>query len=248
MKIITSVHNPEIKDIVKLHEAKTRKEKNLFIAEGIRVCDTLINSGAKLEQLYVTEKQKDFALNLINQDYITLVSEPIMQKITTSTTPSGLLGVFKKPQKPSLNLLSNGIVLAQISDPGNMGTLIRSAAAMGVKTVVTVEGVDPWNPKAIQSSAGTIAQVNIFEPTWTELLKNKKNLKLTALVVSGGKSPNELDFKNNLLVVGSEAHGIPESWISDCDNLLTLPMEANVESLNAAVAGSIALYLAFGQK
>jgi TrmH family RNA methyltransferase len=129
-----------------------------------------------------------------------------------------------------------------------MGTLIRSAIAMGIKSVVIVEGTDPWSPKVIQASAGTIIQANVFQIGWDQLIKNKKNLKLCALVVKGGKKPNQIDFKDILLVVGNEANGIPDNWLSKCEEKMTLPMPGNTESLNAAIAGSIALYLAFAKK
>ena len=154
---------------------------------------------------------------------------------------------FPYLKHPPLNKLSDGIILAQISDPGNMGTLIRTAAAMKASSVVIVDGSDPWSPKVIQASAGCSALVNIFRIEWQALVHTIKqqNLKLIAMFVSGGKTPDELSFKDSLLVVGSEAHGIPESWFGECDELMTLPMPGKTESLNAAIAGSIALYLAY---
>ena len=115
---------------------------------------------------------------------------------------------------------------------------------MNKKTVIVIEGVDPWNPKVVQASAGTIGLVTIFQLSWQQLLKNKKTHKLCALVISNGKKSEDIDFKNMLLIVGSEAHGIPPAWIDQCEEKLTLPMPGRLESLNAAVAGSIALYLA----
>lgn len=246
MKKINSVQNQQIKDICKLHTSKGRELSGKFIAEGTRVCKSLISSGANIEQIYATEKMKDLALEIEQEEKITIVSDDLMNKISTSKTPSGILGIFSIPEKPDINKLSSGIVMAKISDPGNLGTLIRTAAALNVKTIVLIETVDPYNPKVVQSSAGTLMQVNIFQISWEELIKNKKNKKLYALVVSGGKNPKELDFKDSLLIIGSEAHGIPENWVDQCDEKMTLPMPGNVESLNAAIAGSIALYLAFG--
>jgi TrmH family RNA methyltransferase len=168
-----------------------------------------------------------------------------MQKISHATTSSGLLAVFTIPDKPSLASIKPGLVLANLSDPGNAGTLMRTCAAMNVQCVVMVEGVDPWHPKVIQATAGTIAQLKIFQCTWQELVANKNNLTLHALTVSGGKAPEVIQANNALLVVGNEAHGLPEQWIADCDDAITIPMPGNTESLNAAVAGSIALYLTF---
>ena len=171
-----------------------------------------------------------------------------MKKMSTVATPSGFLGLFEIPAPPAPQQLTAGLVLAQISDPGNMGTLIRTAIACGVTSIVIVEGVDPWSAKVIQSSAGTISWIHVFEFDWQTLIDHKKDLQLCALVVSEGIMPTELNPTKSLLVVGNEAHGIPSQWQQHCDQLVTLPMPGKTESLNAAIAGSIALYWTFVQK
>ena len=155
------------------------------------------------------------------------------------------LALFPIPAQPSFDTLGAGIILAQVTDPGNMGTLIRTAAAMKVPCLVAIDSADIWSPKVVQASAGSLAQLRIFTMRFEDLVAHKKNIPLNALVVSGGKNPHELDLKNSLLIVGNEAHGIPQAWLTHCDNQVTLPMPGNTESLNAAVAGSIALYLAW---
>lgn len=245
MKNINSLQNQQIKNVQKLHSVKGRGEQDKFLAEGIRVCETLLNSNLQLDQIYVTEAMQAEALKIISAQNITVVTRNVMEKISVLQTSSGLVGVFKIPKHPSTKDLSSGIVLDNISDPGNMGTLIRTTAAVGVKTVIVFDGVDPWAPKVVQASAGTIGQVNIFQINLEKLIATKGKLKLCALVVSGGEKPQELNFKNSLLVVGNEAHGISDQVLNVCDQKMTLPMSKNVESLNAAVAGSIALYLAY---
>ncbi len=245
MKTINSRQNPEIKLVDALKKAKERKNQQRFIAEGIRTIQTLLTKYKPI-QLYLTEKAfSEHHIN-IDRNLITLVTDEVMQKISTTKTPSGVVGVFTMPQQPTSDL-TPGLVLANITNPGNMGTLIRTATAMNVNTIVIVEGTDIWSPKVIQSTAGTIANVDIFELTWQELLNQKKDLNLCALVVKDGKPPEHLDLKKSLIVVGNEADGIPSEWIANCEQLCTLPMPGNTESLNAAVAGSIALYLAFSK-
>jgi TrmH family RNA methyltransferase len=163
--------------------------------------------------------------------------------MSSSKSPSGLLAVFSFLETPSPEKLSSGIVLANITNPGNMGTLIRSCAAFGYKSVVVVDGCDIYSPKVVQSTAGTLPLVNIFKWTWEQLLEYKKDLKLCALVVKDGKSYKDLDLDNLLYVVGNEAHGIKPEWIETCDSTMTLPMSGSTESLNASVAGSLALSL-----
>lgn len=248
MRTITSSNNEEIKKIAKLGSTKERATQGRFVAEGTRTCATLIQAGFKPEQIYVIDEDHANTMqSFAQQEIITLIPEYIMQKISQATTPSGVLGVFPIPAKPSLDQLGSGVVLAKIADPGNLGTLLRTAAAMNKKTVVLISTVDPYSPKVVQSSAGCIAHLDIFRLDWETLIKakNKKQLKLIGLVVNGGKKPESIDFKDSLLVVGSEAHGIPEPWLDNCDEQMTLPMPGNAESLNAAVAGSIALYIAY---
>jgi len=243
MKTINSRSNDTIKHVASLHQKKQRYAHRQYIAEGLRTSSTLIEHGAKLLQLFITEHHTQAAHQLVDEQYITLVSDPVMQKLSTASTPSGIIGHFAMPDTPSTHMLSSGLVLAQISDPGNMGTLIRTAVALNTQSIVVIGGTDPYSPKVLQSSAGTLAMVSIFQWEWHELLEHKGKYHLVALVVSGGKAPSELHTQDALLVVGSEAHGIPEQWITDCDARLTLPMPGSTESLNAAVAGSIALYL-----
>lgn len=246
MKVITSRDNSEIKHLIALQTPKARKEHRQFVAEGTRVCKTLVDNGFKLVTLYITDTLFDDYKRVIKTPFITCVSDFVMKKISTAHTPSGFLGLFEMPQAPSQQL-SSGIILARIADPGNMGTLIRTAAAMNLKSVVCVESTDPWSPKVIQASAGTIAQVQIFQMSWQELLRTKKDLPLYALMVNKGKSPQEITQKNCLLVIGSEAHGIPAEWAAQCDEQITIPMPGETESLNAAVAGSIAMYVLFSK-
>jgi RNA methyltransferase, TrmH family len=248
MKIIISLTNPEVKTVVSLHMPKYRKTLNQFIAEGLRTCKTLLEAGLEPDKIYATAAMFPDALEIAGNDRsITEVTPEVMEKMSTATAPSGILMVFPIPVPPTLATLTPGLVLAQIFDPGNMGTLMRTAAAMNVKTVVCIEGSDCWSPKVVQASAGTIGYLNIFQISWQTLLEHKQNLQLCALVVKDGMHPDQLDLTNSLLVVGSEAHGIPEEWILACDQKLTLPMPGHAESLNAAVAGSIALYTAFGK-
>jgi len=247
MKEIKSRQNQEIKDVCGLHKSDARYQQNKFLAEGERTVTTLLSGKTTLHQLYVTEEHAHTMLKHVKEDKICMVTLPVMEKISQATTPSGICGVFSIPKKPTVETLSSGLVMVHVSDPGNMGTLVRTSAAMNVSSVVAIEGVDPWSFKVVQASAGYITHVHLFQWSWPTLIKNahKQNISLSALVVSGGKSPETITKENTLLVVGSEAHGIPSQLISQCDENITVPMPGNIESLNVAVAGSIALYLAF---
>jgi len=249
-RTITSVQNDEVKSIVRLHDARERREHKLFIAEGIRTCTTLLENGMKISQLFLSDKSLIATFDTyIQPEKIVIVSDVVMKKMSSAATPSGILCIFHIPEEPSIDQLSAGIILAEIADPGNVGTLIRSAVAMNKQTVVCIGGADPWSPKAIQSTAGYISHVNIFQLDWNSLVSaaRKNSIPLIALVVSDGLSPEKALQQNSLIIIGNEARGIPDAWVADCDIKVTLPMPGITESLNASVAGSIALYLTYWQ-
>src|SRR5579863_4111154 len=203
---INSLTNDHVKHVVHLHSAKYRSQFQEFIAEGFRTISTIIKAGHTPISLFVTEEFLYDAKQLTNEKLIIIVAPDVMNKMSSSKTPSGLLAIFHIPAQPAFSTLGTGIVLAQVTDPGNMGTLIRTAAAMNKKTVVCVETVDPWNPKVVQATAGAIANVDIFRLNWPEIMLNKKNIPLLALVPSEGKHPNGVNLRQALIVVGSEAH------------------------------------------
>jgi TrmH family RNA methyltransferase len=245
MKEILSPQNEHVKDLVRLaREAGERKQKQQFIAEGIRTITTLIKSGVQLIELVSTHYMLTQAQEIASDEKITAVSDAVLNKISPSNSPSGILAVFSIPQHAKDVPFSAGIVLAGISDPGNMGTLIRTCAALGKKTVVVIEGVDPFNPKVVQATAGTIGLVDVLQLSWPEFLSRKKDMPLYGLVVQSGKPMHKLP-ENCLLMIGSEAHGIPQEYLTSCDELITLSMPGGTESLNAAIAGSIAMYIGF---
>ncbi len=245
-KKISSATNPVIKAIVKLHTASERKKRGLFIIEGQRALSTALTKLPP-EALYCTEKMLPQAEKLIQNGEIFLVTDSIMKKISTTSSPSGLLAIVPIPQEPSPEKLGPGLVLADITDPGNMGTLLRTAVACKVSSVIIIGGCDPWSPKVVQATAGTSVQLTIFDWSWEQLISLKKSLILYGLVVHGGQPPQEIDPTKALLIIGNEARGIPQQWLEQCNAQITLPMPGGAESLNAAVAGSIATYLTFVQ-
>ena len=134
----------------------------------------------------------------------------------------------------------------EISDPGNMGTLIRTAAAMNIAHVIIIGGTDPYSPKVIQSTAGSFATITLYQTTLPILINQK--LDLCALVVKDGQTPDKINLADKFLVVGNEAHGLNEEQIKACSSKLTIPMPGHTESLNAAIAGAIGLYIMSTQR
>ncbi len=247
MKYITSRTNPIVKQITSLHARKGRTEHQMFIAEGLRTCETLVKTCA-LITCYVTDAMVKQVSSFITTAQIVGVTDDVMEKMSTAESPSGILCVFEIPTPKPLASLKSSVILHGIADPGNMGTLIRTVAALGLKQVICIDAADSWNPKVVHASVGTIGNVSIYHTDWATVEKCKKKSSLCALVVKHGKMPNELDFKQTVLVIGNEARGLPEDIIAACDQQCTLPMPGKTESLNAAVAGSVALYSAYLSK
>lgn len=242
MKNISSITNPFIKSIIQLHNNKGRREQQRFITEGLRACQTILESKLIVETLVVTEAMLEQAEAIARGKPIILVGNAIMNKIAPTKTPSGILAIVHMPKPRMPETISAGLVLYAINDPGNMGTLIRSSVAFGYSQIIIIDGVDIYNPKVVQASAGTIGQAIIVNMSWQQLLQHKKRPALCALVAHGGTIIKP-GTKKQLLVVGSEAHGMPLALIEQCDQKLTLAMPGAAESLNAAIAGSIALYM-----
>lgn len=246
MNEINSLDNNLVKDTCALHHTKYRYQAGHFIAEGIRVIETLLAAKMSLVTLFkISSAARTHQFDVPENKQI-LVTDIIMKKMSLAVTPSGFLAVFRIPPNPPLSLITeaqNGLVLANITDPGNMGTLIRSAAAMNVTSIIVVEGTDPWHPKVVQASAGTIGMTRVAQYDW-QTTSNALKGSLCGMVVTGGQDPKQLDArKKRFLVIGNEAHGLPADWLADCDEQLTIAMPGHTESLNAAVAGSLALYL-----
>lgn len=247
--IITSTNHPAVKAATALHHAKYRAEQGRFIAEGTRSISTLLDAGIAIDTLFHwADTPIEPLYSRVQEQQIITVSEAVMKKISPSVSPSGIVATFFIPTKQTVATIDQtkgGLILAELADPGNMGTLIRSAAAMNVKTVICVGGVDPWHPRVVHASAGTIGMVTIVEATWQQIHLTLKTSRC-ALVPTGGLTPEELDQKSvRFLIIGNEAHGIPKAWLEHCKELCSLPMPGKTESLNAAVAGSIVLYLLY---
>jgi len=240
--IIQSLTNPKVKHIIYLHVKTCRYEYRQLIAQGLKTCITLLQGGYKLHSIYLNQETYEKHGDNFPTEAIVLVTDAIIEKISTTITPSGVVAIFEMPEN-KLVASSNSIALYNVQDPGNLGTMIRTAAAMNIKTIYLIEGVDPYNPKVIQATAGAIAMVTIVQTKWAEFKELCKDITTCALVVHDGKAPQEANLKNAILIIGNEAQGLPDAIINDCNEKMTIPMPGNTESLNAAVAGSIAMYL-----
>lgn len=240
--IIQSTQNPNIKHVIHLHNKNFRAQEHEFIAQGLKTCKTLQDAGYRIKAIFMTEKMYASCQDEFLVPETHLVTDAIMQHMSTTVTATGILAIFEMVTHP-LVATSNAAVLCGIQDPGNLGTLIRTASAMKLETLYLIESVDLYNPKVIQATTGALGNLKIVATSWEELSPVIGSIPTCALVVRSGKRPEQIPLRSSILVIGNEGQGLSEIIIKKCTYEMTIPMPGNTESLNAAVAGSIAMYL-----
>lgn len=237
-----------------MEKKKFRDEKRLFALEGEKLAKECLDSLASIfysEKLPIVEEVQKRNL----QSY--KISKELMQRITTLQTPPKVLGIAKKPfwKIDALIRKENPLILVgvEIQDPGNLGTMIRSADASGATGIILSKGtVDPYNPKVVRSSMGSIFRVPIIETDdLRETLKElkSKGIRVVGSTLSAGKSHWNVDLTGKIaMLIGNEGSGISNEILSLCDLSVKIPIFGKAESLNAAMASAILLYEAARQR
>ena len=242
---ITSLQNELIKSTVKLQDTKNRKKSGLIFVDGDKTLLGLINDGVEFEYLFLKKdnplKSKAKAKNII------LVTDEILKKLSTVKTPNTIMGVIKEPKinKEDFINLKRIALIENIKDAGNLGTIIRSAAAFSIEGIILFDDcVDLYNTKVIRSAAQNIFKLPILRTNDIEFIKKlKKNHDLISTVVKGGQDLTKYGFKKPfILALGSEADGLSDKIINISDKKLTLFMDNSVESINLGVCASIAFF------
>ena len=227
---------------------KERREANAFVVEGIRLMEEAVNSNWGFQfVLYdetLTERGKSLVESLRSKGSDSeMVSENLMKSLSETETPQGILAVVSLIQLPIPDPLNFVLILDQIRDPGNLGTLLRTAAATGVQAVLLPpETTDPFAPKVVRSGMGAHFRLPIHAMTWEEILEQIKDLHVY-LADMDGRSCWETDLSQPLaLIVGGEAEGASDEARKLVAHKISIPMAGNVESLNAGVAGSVLMF------
>jgi RNA methyltransferase, TrmH family len=232
--VIASTDHPLVKRIA-ASQREGRRGERLVVVEGRRAIDGVLAAGWRAEVLLVRDGHEPLA-----SWQAVAMSERVCARLSQAATPSGYLGVFPCPVPLALDVAAGGLIAAGVADPGNLGTLLRTAAAFAVRQVVVAGGCDPWSAKVVQAAAGCLPLLAIHDSGPAPACAG--GAPRCALVVSGGAAPSAVMPGPRWLVVGSEAHGVPGEWLAACEERLSLPMPGGTESLNAAVAGAIALW------
>lgn len=257
MQTITSSQNSVIKEVKSLKIRKNREEKQLFFIEGIRFVDEALKEKAPIstvllsDRLYETRGGDEILSRIRGENYETYhLPDKLFQEISDTENPQGIMAVVKMNQLKLEEVIGDGdffLILDSLQDPGNMGTIIRTADAAGVEGIIISRGcVDIYNPKVLRSTMGSVFHVPFCLsenlPDTISKLKGK-GLKVFAAHLNGEINYFDCDMKNNsAIIIGNEANGISKEVSEQADTLIKIPMPGRSESLNASVAASLLMY------
>jgi RNA methyltransferase, TrmH family len=219
--LITSAANPRLKLVRKLASRRQREKLGLFVAEGEDLVDAALAAGLEPVELLVAGET---------------VAPGLVASVSTLPHPARVIGVFRRDDLPAFEQRPVALALWHVADPGNAGTLIRTADAFGASVALSPGCADPTGPKALRASAGAVFRVPrgaFGEPVG----------RWIALVAHGGRPLPEVELAGECtFFLGAEREGLPEDVLSRCEAVATIPTPGPTESLNVAAAGAIALY------
>lgn len=257
MKKIQSLENPRIKKVARLKKARERKKQGKFLIEGYKEVKTALAYGVNIEQLYYCPELADKELDVnLEENKIIQVTPEIFNRICYRDTGDGFL-VVAPTYYYSLNDINHNQediipVLENVEKPGNLGAVIRTAVSAGINTLIVNEmQTDIFNPNVLRSSLGGFFGVKVVEAskeeTYSWLQENGYSIYVTTAHAS--KKYTEADYINRFsLILGSEKKGVSNFWKERGDNLLVIPMQGEISSLNISVAAGIVMFEAKRQK
>lgn len=251
--IITSRENPLIKLVAALQVSSEKRKRNgLFVLEGLRICKDACDNGIKFDKLIVSDAAAEkYAADTekfsLISDECYKIPDSLFKKISDTKTPQGIIAVAKMTVTGSCGIDKNGkyIALENVADPSNLGAISRTAEALGVNGIIlSSDGCDPYSPKALRASMGTLLRVPVFvTESFAETLKSTGLKRYACVVDKTAESIKEQSFENgSVVMIGNEANGLTDSAKQSADVLVTIPMTGRAESLNAAAAAAIAMW------
>lgn len=238
MEVITSVNNTKVKYWKSLSQKKYRDEEGVYLVEGEHLVLEAIRKNLIVEIIAC----EDYPINYMGDIYY--VTYDILKKISKVETPQKVMAVVRKKE---LSIIGNKVLLLdRIQDPGNLGTIIRSAVAFNVDTIIlSNDSVDLYNEKVIRSTEGMLFNINIIRKDLKTFIPKLKedNYKIVATRLTNGIKIKDYIFPKRIaIVMGNEGKGISSEVLSLCDDFIYIPMNEECESLNVGVATSIILY------
>ncbi len=250
MQIIESVNNDLVKQMSKLLQKKYREEDGLFLIEGEKGVKEAKEIKLEIVNIFIDKKREDL-INLYKESDIIITNEKVLSKISETKTAPPIIACVKTLNNDINSINKDAqlvIVLENIKDAGNLGTIIRTAAAFGTDGIILAgDCVDLYAPKVIRSSAGNIFKIPIYITKSIEEIKKYFN-KSTFYATSVDKNKKLFELNNikfqkpSVIIFGSEADGITDNALKYSDFCVTIPMKGNVESLNLAISAGVVLY------
>lgn len=224
---LTSTKSETVKNIVKLKKKSERDKADRFVVEGYKLVEEAMNLGIALE-IYAVEPYQNARLTSLE----------VMKKLSSLTTPPGILALVEKPEE---HLTDRVLVVEDLADPGNLGTILRTAEAFGFSVGLLGNTVDPYNPKVVQASMGSIFRTPFAHLDGEMLTKLAQTMDVYASALdSNAVAYDSFAYPEKLtILIGSESHGLREETVKMATKTLYIPMEGKVESLNAGIAAAI---------
>lgn len=235
--IISSKTNPTIKKIASLSEKKYRKLYGLFIVESVKAVNECLSAGMEVEEIVCTQDLFDKYPNAL------IVTDELFERISTEKSPQGVLAVVKLPQTELKAPQGSCLLLDRLQDPGNIGTIIRTANAAGYTDIYLVNCADVYSPKAVRASMGGVFYVRLHEGGYDEVFNALAGVPLITADVSG---EDIFDFKapeKFCLCIGNEGGGVSDTVVNQSAYKVKIPMRETCESLNAGVSAAVAMYV-----
>ena len=256
---ITGLQNPLVKAATELKQKKHRQQRGLFLAEGLRTVEEAVHYG-KVQSIFYTAIEDERTRNVLEeaaaqQVQLICVSEGVMKKIADTETPQGVIAVCEMQPMSLDDLLATGrmlLVLDRVGDPGNIGTMLRTADAAGLGGMVLLKGsADIYAPKTVRASMGSLFHVPVLAGLSEELLVSaarKAGYALLVTCLDGADNLYKADLRGRLaFVMGNEANGVSEGLLAAADKRVFIPMQGKAESLNVAMAAGIVMFEALRQ-
>ncbi len=248
--MITSIHNPKLKLVRALAgRPRERREAGAFLAEGVRLLEDAFAAEWPLEFVLFSAEASSRGKKLVERlsaagvDVEEVTPDAFRSASETEST-QGVIAVAKLPAATLPPKMSFVLIPDQIRDPGNLGTLLRTAAAAGADAVlIPPETTDPWSPKVVRAGMGAHFRLTVASVGWDTIRECVQSMQVYLAEAEGPKTLWEADFKSKTaLIVGGEADGASEAAKSLADVLVKIPMPGKIESLNAGVAGAVLMF------
>lgn len=244
--MITSINNELVKETVKLQQKKYRDRENKFLLEGFKSIEEAFNAGVEIEYIFTTDEKRYLFLG----DKVVLVSEPVLKKVSTTDSAPDAVGVAVK-KIYSVEDLKNAkkvVLLENIKDLGNLGTILRTAVAFGADAVVLYgkECADLYNPKCVRSSVGNLWKIPVIYIDDFSGLNVFEKFERVATLPRATQYLKDLSIKEPILVMfGSEADGLSDKLVNFSTKEVKIEMAPTVESLNLSISCAVVLYKLF---